>query len=116
MAAATYNFEIEQGATLTKPFVWKTNINNPIDITGYVARMQIRSSVKSTEILLELTTENDRIVLGTTEGTITLQLDAITTSNINWTKGVYDLELISADGIVTRLIQGDITVSKEVTR
>lgn len=116
MAAATYNFEIEQGATLTKPFVYKTSTSTAINITGYTARMQVRSSVKSADVLLELNTENTRIVLGGISGTITLQLTAAVTAAITWTKGVYDLELISAGGIVTRLLQGEITVSKEVTR
>ncbi len=30
--------------------------------------------------------------------------------------GVYDLELVSAGGVVTRLLQGAATVSPEVTR
>lgn len=116
MAAATYNFEIEQGATLTKPFVYKTSTSTAINITGYTARMQVRSSVKSADVLLELNTENTRIVLGGTTGTITLQLTAAVTAAITWTKGVYDLELVNAAGVVTRLLQGEITVSKEVTR
>jgi hypothetical protein len=116
MAAATYNFEIEQGTTLTKIFVWKTNLSNPINITGYTSRMQIRSSVKSTDLLLELNTENNRIILGGTAGTVTLALTATTTAAITWVKGVYDLELVSPGGVVTRLLQGEILVSKEVTR
>lgn len=116
MAAATYNFEIEQGVTLTRPFVWKTSTSTPINIAGYTARMQIRSSIKSPEVLLELNTENNRIVLGGIDGTVTLQLTASTTAGITWSKGVYDLELVSSSGVVTRLLQGEILVSKEVTR
>lgn len=115
MAAVKYNFEIEQGTTFTKPMVWKSN-GVVVNLTGYTARMQIRSSIASDQVLLELTTENDRIVITPLTGTITLKLDADTTAEIDWIKGVYDLEAVSADDKVTRLLRGTVSISKEVTR
>jgi len=116
MAAAKYNFEIEQGTTFTKPLVWKNNTGTVVNLSGYTARMQVRSSITSDVVLLELTTENELILITPAQGKITLSIDADTTSRINWTKGVYDLEVESSNGIVTRLLRGNITVSKEVTR
>lgn len=114
--AAIYNFEIEQGTTFTKSFVWKDSAKQVVLMSGYTARMQIRPSVKAPEILLNLTTENGRIIIIPTEGKITLLIDARTTADITWSKGRYDLELVSPDYTVTRLLQGDISISKEVTR
>lgn len=116
MSAAKYNFEIEQGATFTKPLVWKSSTGAVVDLTGYTARMQIRETVGSTEILLELTTQNNRIAIVPLQGKVTLTIDASTTSQISWTKGVYDLELVSSNGTVTRLLRGNVSISKEVTR
>jgi len=116
MPAAEHNFTIEQGATLIKPFVWKSSDGTPVDLSGYTARMQVRRSVSAAEVLLEASTSNDRIQLDPLAGRITLVLPADVTAAINWSRGRYDIELESPDGDVTRLIYGEITVSKEITR
>jgi hypothetical protein len=116
MTAATYNFEIEQGTTFNKSFVWKDSSKNPINLTGFSGRMQIRSSVKSADVLLSLTTENTRISITPLTGMVNILIDATTTAAITWSKGVYDLELVGPGNVVTRLLQGEITISKEVTR
>jgi hypothetical protein len=43
-------------------------------------------------------------------------VSAADTGAITWQRGRYDLELVSSTGIVTRLLYGDVEVSKEVTR
>lgn len=116
MAAGTYNFTIEQGTSFTKDIVWKDSNGTPIDVTGYTARMQVRASVAAPEVLLELTTEDDNIVMGTTDGKITLVLTDVETAALVWVSGVYDLEVESTTGVVTRLLKGTITVDPEVTR
>ena len=78
--------------------------------------MQVRSSVDSPAVLLELTTENGRIRLGGPSGAIELHLSAQETAAIEWESGVYDLEIEFAGGQVRRLFAGRVKVSKEVTR
>jgi hypothetical protein len=116
MAAGNYDFEVEQGATINKQFVWKDSNGDEVDLTGYTARMQVRRSIPSDEVLFSATTENGRIDLGGAAGTITLDVSAIDSAAIVWRRGVYDLELVASNGTVTRLLQGQITVSREVTR
>ena len=116
MSSSRHNFTIEQGTTLMKPFIWKDSDGVPVDLTGYTAKMQVRQSPQSGTVLLELSTSNGRITLGGAAGTITLVLTAATTAAIAWRRGVYDIELTSGDGTVTRLLEGEIQVSKEVTR
>jgi len=116
MAAATYDFEIEQGATLLKPIVWKDSTGSAVNLTGYTAKMQVRKSASSDEILLELSTTNGKLTITPLTGTTTMVFSAATTAAITWSRGKYDLELTSSDGNVTRLIEGEITVSKEITR
>lgn len=116
MAAASYDFEIEQGATLLKPIVWKDSAGTAVNLTGYTAKMQIRKSVSSEDVLLELSTVNSKLSITANTGTITMIFSAATTEAIDWSRGKYDLELTSSTGVVTRLLEGEITVSKEITR
>lgn len=107
---------IEQGATFKQVFIWKTgNPAVPVDLTGYTARMQARPTPSDSTIFLDLTTENGGITLGA-DGSIRLFVSSDETTAYTWKSGVFDLELIDATGTVTRLIQGAITVSPEVTR
>lgn len=86
----------------------------PIDLSGYTARMSIKDKVGGTE-LIRLDTTNSRIELNNTDKTITLTISATDTAAMAWSKGVYDLELVSAAGVVTALLAGRVTVTTEVT-
>lgn len=116
MPAAELDLTIEQGATFDKTLTWQDADSTPIDITGYVARMQIREEKSADAVLLELTDVNGRIVLGDAAGTIQLLINAADTEAFAFTSGVYDLELESPGGVVTRLVEGKVKVSLEVTR
>jgi len=121
MAAGQYNFTIEQGATLKKQFTYKDSTGAIVDLTGYDARMQIRSSIGSSDTLADL--NNDSLgglaILATTgsavSGTIELHIHADSSSLYTFDQAVYDLEIQYGD-VVTRLLQGRIKLSKEVTR
>lgn len=116
MPAAKYDFEIEQGASFALAFVYKDSSGGPVNLTGYTARMQIRASVSASGVLLDLNTDNGRLVLSHAAGRVAIELDPATTAAFAWRKGVYDLELVSPSGGVVRLVEGQITVSREVTR
>lgn len=115
--AGLYNIIADQGATLSRTVTWKDSAKNPINITGYTARMHVRELVTSASTVLELTTENNRITLGGTAGTITLTVSASTMAGLTAGKYVYDLELVApVTGVVSRIIQGNFVVRPEVTR
>lgn len=115
MAAGIYNFTIEQGATFTKAFTWKDDDGNPVNLTGYTARMQCRASIGSTATIFSYTTPSANLSIPTpANGTIALVISATDTSNFP-VGGVYDLELVSG-ATVTRLLQGTISLSGEITR
>lgn len=108
---------IEQGATFKMQFIWQTGEPPvPVNLTGYTAAMQIRASVGSSDILVNLTTENGGISLEDALGVINLYIPSSQTAIFNWHVGVFDLEMIAPSGEVIRLIQGTVTVSHEVTR
>ena len=116
MSAGLYTLTIEQGATLSLVLTYKDSAGNLVNLTGYTARMMLRSSFTAASNILSLTTENSRIALGGAAGTITLTISATDTAALSAPQsGVYDLELVSGS-TVTRLIQGTFTVTPEATR
>lgn len=88
----------------------------PQNLVGYTARMSIKDTVGGTQLLrLDTVTAPIRIALDTVNNLITLTIAAADTLALTWTTGVYDLELISATGVVTTLLSGNVTVIPAVT-
>jgi hypothetical protein len=112
--AGSYDFTIEQGATFNLLMTWKID-NIAVNLTNYTARLQARIDVDETDTILSLTTGSG-ITLGGAAGTITLDQSAAQTAVLPKGEYVYDLELQSSSGVVTRLLQGELNISAEVTR
>ena len=112
----TYNLVIYQGATYSQTFIWKDANSTPINLTGYTARMMVRTTIDAPTPFITLTTENGGITLGGTAGTVVLNMSATATAALTESIGLYDIELVSGAGVVTRFLQGIVTISKEVTR
>jgi len=128
MAAGKYNFTIEQGTTVNFELAYKDANGAAINLTGYSGRMQIRpdyaDSTKTSYLYLSSSLNADRTGInfsgsaGTNSpslGTIGVYISAVTSSTLNFDTAVYDLELQSGS-VVTRLLQGTIKLSREVTR
>lgn len=110
----TENLTIYQGSTYTH--VIPITIDDVVvPLTGYTARMQIRSSKVSTTVLYDSTTLGDLSVDAGT-ATVTLELPASVSSTWSWTTGVYDIELVDASSKPYRIMQGRVDVDAEVTR
>lgn len=87
----------------------------PMALEGVTARMQIREKLTSSEIIDELTTENGKIVVNSTNGTITLKLSDANTAGYTFNSAVYSLE-VATGGTVVQLLTGTLTLVREVTR
>lgn len=116
MPAASYDLMIEQGATFSQTVTWKDANGVPVNLTGYSARMQFRPSVNAPTIYFSATSSDGRITLNGATGTITINISAAETTGFGFVSAVYDMELQSANGVVTRLLEGGVSVSREVTR
>jgi hypothetical protein len=118
MSAGRRNIVIEKGATFQYNLIWKDSNSVPINLTGYSARMQCRKTINSDTPFLSLTSSDGDITLGGSLGTIAVVGSATDTAAIddNIKVGVYDLEIESASGVVTRLVEGQVEVRAEVTR
>lgn len=90
--------------------------NQPVDLQGYTARMQIRPTVESSTVIYEATTTNGQIVLDQTFKTILIQIPAATTEQFDFETAVYSVELVSGAGIVTPFLTGNLVLIREVTR
>lgn len=109
----TYNFTLYQGADWDRTFTI-TQSGTALNLTGYTASMQIREAADSTAYLLSLTSGSG-ITLGGTAGTVAVAITSAQSSAITAGSFAYDLELISGSQ-VTRLLQGAVNVSGNVTR
>lgn len=89
--------------------------NQPVDLAGVTARMQLREKLESPTPILTLTTENGGIVVDNATKTIKIVVTAAQTALLNFTTAVYSLEL-EKSGVVTPFINGSIRLIKEVTR
>lgn len=121
MIAGNYNILCEQGTTFTRVIAIEQPTEDdpeeyePYPLTDHTARMQVRRTVESSTVIVSLTTENGRISIDEEGGVITLTISAEDTAEFT-SSGVYDLEIIDADGNVSRVIQGSFTLVLEVTR
>lgn len=86
-----------------------------VDISGYTARMTIKNKVGGT-VLLQLDSGLiGGITLNNASKAIQLQISAAQTAALAFSSGVYDVELVSPLGVVTKLLGGAVTLSPEVT-
>jgi hypothetical protein len=110
---------IFQGATFNQTLFYETGEPSaPVNLAGYTAKMQIRSKPESKAVILELSTAagNGRIILNESTGSIQLLISASDTASLSvCDKAVYDLELYNG-AVTTRILQGNVIISPEVTR
>ena len=132
MAAGNYSFTLAQGAPTDFELVYKDSCGNPVDLSGYTARMQLKDSIggSSTYLTLWSSLQSDGTGLHLsgsggnnaskplTSGSIGIYISHATSSNLSFSSAFYDLEIGSGSGtgtVVTRVVQGKVNLSKEVT-
>lgn len=115
MTAEVHNITVEKGASFEEIVAWKDEDGNPINLTGASARMQVRRTT-NTDLLFEATTANGKLSIANDLGQITITITAAESTDFEWTFGKYDLEVVTAGGLVYRLMRGTISISAEVTQ
>lgn len=105
-----YNIVAEQGATFNLNFRIETD-GTPWNLTGYTFAMQVRRSSSSATTLLNLTSATM-----TSVGRVSATVNATTMSGVPAGRWVYDIELRSSGGEVTRILEGRFIVTAEVTQ
>ena len=112
MSAGTYNLVIDQGSDFALDLVIKEG-GSALNLANYSGRAQLRTSVTASSASASFTVT----VTNAANGALKMQLPAATSSGISAGQYVYDLEIYtSADSIVKRIMQGEATITPEVTR
>ena len=107
--AAKVNIVIDQGATFNTTYTIHDAIDEPIDFTGFTANSQIRKTYSSSNsYVFDVVLSNN--------GLVTLSMNAATTSSIVAGRYVYDVEVESLSGIRSRIVEGIVTITPQVTR
>lgn len=108
--AVTSNLLVEQGATFTATIQYSDDNGNPSDLSNYTVQSQMRRSYYSAN-----STSISASISDAANGEITLNLTATNTSNIKPGRYVYDVN-IARSNVITRVVEGIITVLPGVTR
>jgi hypothetical protein len=125
MAASKYDFSIEQGTSFKLSLIYKDTDRNPIDLTGWCARIVWKTNTNVTQVF---SSENGdysvyKFIVDEPNGKLTLLLPSTTTNNFNFTTAKYDLELKSPDDLydgggkyTTRILFGTISIVKRFSQ
>ena len=111
--AAIANLIIDQGANFSSDVTVKDANGNAFDLTGYTTQAKLAKGYSSTRTRTSMTS-----VIGTdsTSGVVALGLTATQTAALDAERYVYDVEITqTSTGVVTRVIEGLITVRPNVT-
>lgn len=108
--AQKVNLILDQGTDFESSLLLEDEDGVVIDLTGFTGRSEIRRHHTS------LNATATFVVTVANTGTVTLAMDANTTANVISGRYVYDVELISGTGKVSRVFEGQVKVTPEVTR
>jgi len=108
--ATRVNILIDQGTDFTTSVNLTDNNGAQLNLTGMTAASQIRKTHSSSNAT-NLTTS-----LANNTGTLTLSLNNSVTSSMSAGRYVYDVELTDSSNVVSRILEGIVTVTPEVTR
>lgn len=110
MATKT-NLVVDQGSTFSVTISVLDADGNTVDLSNYSGAAQMRKHYTSN------TATSFAVTLGGANGTVSLAMNASTTANISSGRYVYDVEITdSSTQSITRIIEGIVTVTPNVTR
>ena len=105
---------IEAGATFKRTLNYKDSTGAVVDLTGYSVRGMLRRNYSDAAPALDMASFIT-IASPATGGIINWVIPAASTAGLGG-KYVFDLELVSGGGEVTRILQGEVQVIPEATK
>lgn len=110
-----WNIEgLPQGTDQEIRITWKPE-GTVIDLSTYTAKLQVRKSY-GLPVIIELSTTAGDITLGASVPNIVLTFPKEKTESLTGFENmIYDLEVTSSSGNVTRVIEGTFSISRQVT-
>lgn len=104
------NLVVDQGTSFSATIDLTDASDNAFDLSGYTVAAQMRKNYTSSAATTFVSEHNG------INGQITLSLSASTTSIIEPGRYLYDVEITSSGGSVTRVVEGIVTVTPGMTR
>jgi hypothetical protein len=105
------NLTVDQGSTFKANIDVTDSDGNTLNLAGYTVAGQIRKSYYSLTAI-----DFNAFVSNVSNGTIQIELTAEQTNAMRSGRYVYDIEITSAGGEITRVLEGQVEVTPGVTR
>lgn len=111
--AAYAELYLDQGTTFNNVINLTDDLTNAyINVSGYTVRSQMRRSYYSQNASANIVCT----ITDAPNGEITMSMTAANTANLKPGRYLYDLEVVDTNSTVSRILEGIITVTPEVTR
>lgn len=111
--AIVANLVIDQGSDFNSTITVEDTIGNPLDLTNYTVRGQVRKTYTSSTSFAFTCTK----LTSQGQGKIKIQLTPAQTATMRAGRYVYDVEIVHTTGTpVIRVVEGQVTVTPRVTR
>jgi len=109
--AIVSNLTIDQGSSYSAIIDVTDATDNALNLTGYSVAGQLRKTYESSTY-----TDFTASVNSATGGKVAITLTAAQTNGLAAGRYVYDVEITSSGGAVTRVVEGQLEVTPGVTR
>jgi hypothetical protein len=109
--SAQKNFQVDQNTTFRFVVEYKDSQDNPINLTGSSAKMQVRDGTSASKLASPL----GGIVIDPLLGKITVTMTPTQTNKLFYPKSAYDLILVDSNSNRIKIIEGFLTLNKTVT-
>jgi len=103
---------VDQGSSFDTNIDLVADDGAAINVTNYVFSGQIRKSYYSSNSTANLTIT----VVNAANGNVNISLNAATTTNIKAGRYLYDIKMTDTSNTVTRIVEGIITITPQVTK
>ena len=105
------NLTVDQDADFTQTLTVKDSAGTVVDLTGQTVTSKIRKTHLSTTSYSFTTA-----LVSATDGTCSITMTDTVTASLTEGRYVWDLTTTTSGGLVTRRIEGRVTVTPSVTR
>lgn len=103
---------IDQGATFSTSVDLSNDDGTAINVANYTFQSQIRKSYYSANATANLTIT----VLDAANGNVKLSMTPANTANIKAGRYLYDIKMTDTGGVTTRVLEGIVTVTPQVSK
>lgn len=108
--ATISNLFVDAGSTYSNTITVSASNGQPLNLTGYSVASQMRKSYGSSTVHSFTAS-----ILDATTGKVRLQLTDEQSAVIPAGRWLYDVEISSPSGAVTRVVEGIVTVTPQIT-